>query len=229
MRPSQSTGLLLRAILDQHVKSRTVDAYTGQIFDCVSLLPAQMLSGISQTIEKIYVSTLSCALLDPSHLDSLAKAIHGFVTPGQVQALATSTFTALRECQKKFEAPGEPETRAEKKSRRKSKIEVPALVPTQQELSCIAFCLSAQLSLVVFSSLPLTSLLSTALADLQEFTFHQWRQLFDSTFSKNVLNPSKQSDLLWRMQTSGAAILRVHRSLTPILHPLGQSKYINIY
>ncbi|CCM02194.1 uncharacterized protein FIBRA_04274 [Fibroporia radiculosa] len=217
---THSTALpYLDLLLEYHMKTRTIPNF---IYSWTDAFSVQYLRSSLEDPQHVYRLVASSPLFCFPYLDRLSKAIHGFVTPGQIKELADnmiqrlySLFKEFRELDKKRTA---DDGRGPRK-RRKKDLEVTPVIggDSTPDLIAVTFSLSARAAVVVLSSLPMHS----TSEEIREETRNSFREACTALVPRALKGASKAMSTddrrsSWGWQMVATASLRVYHSLAVI-------------
>jgi hypothetical protein len=191
-----------------------------------------MLSAISSPSSLLdprhtYTTSFSSSVFSLAHLERLSKSTLNFLTPGQTKDTMTSTIDTLKRTWDVFwEVQQRVIANSGKGPRKKRKITARLLSSQADDPDVLAasFALTARMSSIVLSSLPLQSLPVSTRLEVQR-TLADTRSGFirlalqqATEMIKNNLADSKEDG--WACQVGAAALLKLDYTLTAA-RPLG--------
>ncbi|EMD41711.1 hypothetical protein CERSUDRAFT_128752 [Gelatoporia subvermispora B] len=203
----------LGLVLDHHAKIRSMLPFMLQLLDAFSTPWLQNTEELPRTV---YQLASSGPLLFPTFLDRLAKAVHTYLTPGQLAETADAILEKLRTAYDEFtEAQaqaaadfGDGSRKKRKKDRRES---LPATGQADPDWAAVKFSLLSQVVVLCLTSLPL----HTVLDDVRQNVQHAIREAITAILPTAVTSACRGEERrhTWAAQLVGAAALRVHYSL----------------
>ena len=142
-----------------------------------------------------------------AHLERLARALQSFLTESQCIPMMNAIFDTLKasweQLNRVSRRPGEQE-------QPKAKTKIGTTLENNVEELAITYSLVAQLSSVVLSALPLASLSSTSLKDVQQLLVDFRTDFVHHTLSKSVKAIRKRGNSnCWAGEVSMVATLRL--------------------
>lgn len=166
----QSAIPYLGQLLSYHIKTRTVDTFTQAILTSFTKLPAT-----TPTPQNTYQNASSSAVLNHRFLDQLSKAVHGFLTPGQVPDLTQSILRQLQSSLEDFEERASRTSKNDEGPRKKRKRERQSLSAsdTDPDHAAVVFALMTSVAAVALTALPFNTVLEevqqSVRSEIQEF------------------------------------------------------------
>ncbi|TDL28743.1 hypothetical protein BD410DRAFT_824373 [Rickenella mellea] len=213
---------LLRLIIDYHTKTRTINSYVTLVLECLSgSLPVP---GDNLPFHT-YQSYSSSILVSSYHLEMLAEAVKGYLTPGQTPETVKSVVTVLELAQRRVEASGHngdvpydsPDDSQRKTKKRKlaSEIDRSEKAKTEMGSATISLSLLARAAASVLPFLPLKNLpdssVETVVSLLREFLINANQ----NAIRQGLAPPSEVSEVdRWSCQVVSASALRLFHSLS---------------
>ena len=208
-RKSQSLDILPNAlpylgkVLNFHTKTRTVDAFTDA---CFMFLASQ--TAMTQSPRIIYETVSSSAMFNHTFLDQLSKAIHGFLTPGQVQELTQNVLRYLQSRIEDFEEAISRSSQNDDSSRKKRKRDkqTSSVDPDQ---AAVVFALTSKLAAITLTAVPFQIILD----DVHQSVKNDIREFYDDTI-RRILKIAPQACLdntnnAWSWQIVTSSILKL--------------------
>lgn len=206
----------LDLLLSYHGKTRSVNMIISLWHDAFSM---QNLQAGPDDARDTFGLVNSSALFSFTFLDRLAKAIHGFLTPGQVQDVTKlvlqnlrDTFKEFKEQDKRFTA--DEGSGARKKSRR-SGTTVSVDGHPNPELAAVTFASAARAVGLVVESLPLHVIPEEAREEIRclvgDVHSHVIPRALKGSYKAMEATDRRET---WAWQIVAAAALRVHYELS---------------
>jgi hypothetical protein len=214
------TLTFLGLLLDYHTKTRTMHTYISTVLSAISS------PFVSSYPRKTYIASFSGPLISLSHLERLSKSTINFLTPGQTKDTVAHVLDTLKhswdlfwEAQQRIIADSGEGPRKKRKATAGRSSSGKA---GDSDVLAIAFALTARVSSVVLSSLPLQSLPVATRLDVQrkltdvQSSFLQLalRRTFETIGNKST--DSKEDN--WACQIGSAALLRLEYTLIAARH-----------
>jgi hypothetical protein len=208
----------LTLLLNYHTKARTMHTY---IFTLLSAISSPSFPCDPRTA---YMASFASPVLNLAHLDRISKCTLNFLTPGQTKDTLAMVLSVLKrtwdeswEWQQRIIADGGEGSR----KKRKTDTEVLSSAKAgDPDASAVAFALSARISSMVLSSLPLQSLpestrldILRTLADTQTSLIHLALRRAFEVIEKNLRNPRRD---IWSCQIKAAALLKLEYALISV-------------
>jgi len=220
----------LATLVDYHIKTRTMNNLIESLLESIiSERPPCPIQGRER-----YQVECSSPIMNTTHFDRLSKALHNSLTANQCLPTVKHVFGTLRNLWELYYAVSrKQEGDGAEGARKKLKTSTTAIANdfNVKELA-ITYCLVANLTSIVLSSLPVHSLPSDILEELRgcivdfrvEFVYH--------TISKALKVLKKQDDMdAWSTEVVLASMLRLlyalNTSKTPSLPPNHITKTLN--
>ncbi|OCH96588.1 hypothetical protein OBBRIDRAFT_765485 [Obba rivulosa] len=203
----------LGLILDHHAKIRAMLPLVVQLLDAFSVSHLQF---VQEQPRAVYQLASSGPLLSATFLDRLAKAIHAYLTPGQLAEAADVTLDKLKSAYDQF-MKAEAKVEADfgdgsRKKRKKDKREsISAADQADPEWTAVSFALSSQIAVLCLTSLPL----HTVFDDVRQGVLRAVHEVISPVVPAAVTSACRRDErrLMWAAQLVGTAALRVHYAL----------------
>lgn len=160
--------------------------------------------------------------MDATHLDSLSKAIYGFLTSTQTSPTVRLVVDSLSQAwEQLYDAKGVSDGDDEP-PRKKRKSTGGFTTLSQLDSFAIGLSLSAWLSSIVISSLPLTSVPETTRQEIRE-SLYNLRNMFVSRSITKTFKRIRKTDetSAWGLQVTAVAFLRLR-------YTLNASRYLSL-
>ncbi|TBU64845.1 Urb2/Npa2 family-domain-containing protein [Dichomitus squalens] len=201
----------LRLLLEYESKTRTLPSAIEHVSEAFSV---QHLKRISDSPHTAYQLASAGPLTSLPFLDELSRAVHGFLTPGQV--LDTIAYVA-RTLKDAYGRLVERDARVSavrgdgpRKKRRKSNA--PSSEDgSESEYHAVSFDLIARTMIVVLRSLPLHSLTDDARAEAERSVQDLYHAVASPALAQGLGGPSQLVSRSWQIVVTGA--LRLHYGL----------------
>ena len=213
-----STWQYLQFLLEYESKTRNLPSAIVHVSEAFSV---PHLERIREGPLAAYRLASSSPLTSLPFLDELARAVHNFLTPGQVLATISDVSRSLKNAYERFveRDAGQSADRGDgpRKKRRKSAA-LPSTDHSDSEYHAISFALIARTMVVVLRSLPLHSLTDDTRAEAERSVREVYASVATRALGDGLGNIDRSSSQAWQFVVIGA--LRLHYGLTrtPALH-----------
>lgn len=192
----------LGKVLSFHTKTRTVDAFTNA---CLTFLTNQ--STVTQNPRLIYETASSSAMFNHAFLDQLSKAIHGFLTPGQVPELAQTVIRYLQSRIEDFKESISRSSQNDDSSKKKRKRDKQT-APFDPDQAAVVFALTSKIAAITLTSLPLQIVLD----DVQASVKTELQEFYDGVIRRVLIIVPKaclgDTNNTWSWQLVTSSVLR---------------------
>jgi hypothetical protein len=180
----------------------------------------------SSQARKAYTAAFSSPLLHLVHLDRLSKYTNNFLTLGQTHGTMTGVLDTLKHTWDVFwEAQQSVTANSGEGSRKKRKLAAEGLLSAKADdpdVLVVAFALTARISSIALSSLPLQSLPASMRSDVRQTLVGAQSSFIQSTLQRtfkmigrNLLDPKGDA---WACQVGTASTLRLEYTLISARH-----------
>lgn len=201
----------LNLLLSYHTKTRTMNAYVMSLLAALSPQPKSVVPGGAPAV---YQRCHSGPLMDAAHLNTLSKAIYGFLTGTQASPTVRLVVDSLSQAWEQFyDAKGVSDGNDEPPRKKRKSIGGSTTV-SQLDSFAIGLSLSARLSSIVISSLPLNSVPETTRQEIRE-SLSNLRNIFVSRSITKTFKRIRKTDEAndWGLQVTATAFLRLRYAL----------------
>ncbi|PCH33433.1 hypothetical protein WOLCODRAFT_147530 [Wolfiporia cocos MD-104 SS10] len=218
---TESVVAYLDHLLEFHSRTRTIDVLVSHWLDAYSI---QQLQNVPQEPRHVYQLASSGPLLCFAFLDRVEKAIHGFLTPGQIPEIVTKALRRFEDVLKQFRAQVKQNAADDgvgsRKKRKKHRLSSPSgETHVDPDWLAVEFAMLAKTIAHIINSVPVQSMLASAREELRNIIMESHKSIV-SRASKGVLkalNEENRRDT-WSWQVVATAALRFHYGLASASH-----------
>lgn len=204
----------LATLLDYHIKTRTMNNLIGSLLESIiSERPPCPIQGRER-----YQVECSSPIMNITHLGRLSKALHNSLTANQCLPTVKHVFGTLKTLWELYYAMSHQQDDGTERAQKKRKTSAAAMTNDSDmtELA-VTYCLVANLTSIVLSSLPVQSLPSDIFEGLQVCLVEFRSEISHHTISK-ALKVLKKQDA-WSTEVVLASALRLLYALDTLKNP----------
>lgn len=227
----RSLFVFLDLLLDYHTKTRTMSSYIKIV---LSALSSDHLITFQEDPQKAYEISSTCALLHPVHLEHFGRAVQLFLVPAHVLGAVRHVLNTLENSWEMFRASQRQPPVDDEGPRREKKLsdsEHSLTASLAPETQAIPFALTASMSSVVLSSIPMHSVPQDARAEMyplvEHFREHVLYQAMSKTLKTIRKHDHSDTSIIWATQIVAAGSLRLQYALNLPQQPLTLKSYYN--
>ncbi|KAH9947654.1 Urb2/Npa2 family-domain-containing protein [Amylocystis lapponica] len=217
--PSCDSSILtyLGLLLDYHSTIRAIQSFVLHWFDALSV---QHLQAVSEQPRDAYSSASSGPLLSFPFLDRLSKAMHSFLTPGQVLDIVQAILQRWKDAFISFKEQARSVAADHGEGTRKKRKIVASLASgkhSDPEWAAVTFSLLSKAVVVVLVSLPVHSVLEDVRQEIR-LAIREAYSLIVPRALKNtfkVMGSDNRTET-WHWQVVACAALRAHYGLVTV-------------
>lgn len=221
--PEISSALqYLEILLEYDSKTRNLPSTIAHLSEAFSVHHLERIPGGPPAVYRL---ASAGPLTSLPFLDELSRAVHNFLTPGQVVDTAREVVRTLKDVYERFSERG-AKVMADhgdgpRKKRRKD-TPLPSEGPSELEYHAVAFALVAKVMVVVLRSLPLHTLTEAVRAEAEQLIAEGHATVAIRALEEGFGKTDRRESWPWQLVLTGALHLHYGLALAPASRVQGQ-------